>query len=114
VVASVPGGHEDLELRDDSVACLAKILNEQVGPALVTQLARTSAKVQELATKLALSEADEEVKRLRGELRARRIKERNKQLKASTSWRITAPLRAVSRGLGSLLARKSNRSNLAG
>jgi hypothetical protein len=48
-------------------------------------------------------------KEARANLKYRAIK-RNRQLKASTSWRITAPLRAVSCGLRRLLTRKSNYS----
>ena len=114
VVSSVPGRHGELERSDKSVARLAKILDEQITHTLVTQLAQSSAKVKELSTKLALSVADGEIKRLRGELKSQKIKERNTRLKASTSWSITAPLRAVSHGLGRFLAHRSNRSNLDG
>ena len=105
VAASIPGKHGELEGNDESVACLTKILNERIGPALATQLAQSGAKIKELEAKLALSEAKGEVKRLRVALKARAMRERSTQLKASTSWRITAPLRLVSRGFSSLLAR---------
>ena len=107
VALSIPGKHGELEGNDESVACLTKILNERIGPALAAQLAQSGAKIKELEAKLALSEAKGEAKRLRGALRARVTKERSTQLKASMSWRITAPLRALSR----VLARVSNRSS---
>ena len=111
VVASIPGEHGEVEGSDECVVCLAKILNERVAPALGSQLAGSSAKIKELEAKLALSEAKAEVKRLRAALKARAMRERNTQLKASKSWRITAPLRSVSRGLSSLFARVSDRSS---
>jgi hypothetical protein len=107
VAVSIPGKHGELEGNDESVACLTKILNGRIGPALATQLAHNDAKIKELEAKLALSEAKGEAKRLRGELKARVTKERNAQLKASMSWRLTAPLRALSR----MLARVSSRSS---
>ena len=107
VAVSIPGKHGELEGSDESVACLTRILNERIGPALATQLAQSDAKIKELEAKLALSEAMGEAKRLRGALRARVTKERSTQLKASISWRITAPLRALSR----VLARVSRRSS---
>ena len=45
---SIPGEHDELERSDESVACLAKILNEQSGPALVSQLARSGERIREL------------------------------------------------------------------
>ena len=108
VVASIPGEHVDVGRRDDCVSCLAKTLNEQIVHALGSQLARSGERIKELEAKLALSQAEAAVKRLRAELKARVVRERNMRLKASTSWRITAPLRAVSRAL---LDRKSDHSN---
>ena len=50
VVASIPGKHEELAWKDDSVACVAKILSQQGGSdALAEQLARSDPKVKELA-----------------------------------------------------------------
>ena len=109
MVASIPGKHGELEGSDECIACLVKMLNERVGPALAARLVQSTAKTKELEAKLALSEAKGEVKRLRVALKARAMRERSTQLKASTSWRITAPLRGVSRGLSSLLARVSSR-----
>ena len=103
VVASIPGEHGELEGSDECVAYLVKILNERVGPALAAVLAQSDAKIKELEGKLALSEAKAEIKRLRVALKARTMRERSMRLKASMSWRITAPLRA--------LARVSKRSN---
>jgi hypothetical protein len=40
------------------------------------------------------------------EAEAKELAIENRELKASTSWRITAPLRAVSYGLSRLLTRK--------
>jgi acyl-CoA synthetase (AMP-forming)/AMP-acid ligase II/acyl carrier protein/thioesterase domain-containing protein len=126
VVASVPGKHAELERSDEGAACLAKLLNEQGRRRVAIQLAQSDVKVNELGAELAMREAkvkelgaklamrEAEVKELRADLQSKAIKLRNRQLTASTSWRITAPLRAVSRGLGRLLARKSNRSNLSG
>ena len=99
VVASIPGGHVEVGRNDDSVICLANVLNEQIVSALGSQLARSGAKIKELEAKLALIEAQAKVKRLRRQLRAR------------SGWRITTPLRTVSRGLRSLRARISNRSS---
>jgi len=105
MVASIPGKHGELEGSDECIACLVKMLNERVGPVLAGRLAQSTAKIEELEAKLALSEAKGEVKRLRVALKARAMRERSAQLKASTSWRLTAPLRGLSRGLSSLLAR---------
>ena len=68
VVASIPGKHGELEGSDECVACLAKILNEQIGPALAAQLAQSSAKIKELEAKLALSEAKGEVNETAGRI----------------------------------------------
>jgi len=86
VVAAVPGRHEDLEQRNDSVARLVMLLNRNTDRVLSTRSADWHR--NELAAKLAHSQA--ETAKLRAKLRSKR-----QVRKLRSHWRIRAPLRAI-------------------
>ena len=87
VVAAVPGRHEDLEQRNDSITRLVMLLNRNTDRVLNTL--STDWHQNELAAKLAHSQA--ETAKLRAKLRSRTRQVR----KLRSSWRIRAPLRAI-------------------
>jgi acyl carrier protein len=100
VVVSVPGRHEDLERRDDSVSHLAKILIEKADQDLA--IPGLDWRGDALPAKLVISQA--ETKELRAKLKSRERQVR--KLKASKSWRVTAPVRAVLYTLSRVLESK--------
>jgi acyl carrier protein len=98
-VVSVPGVHEDVAHSDVSIAALAKILKAQ-NEGYVTLSPMDGRASRRLATALAIREA--EATEYRAQLKSTAAE--LKKLKASRSWRVTAPFRSLAATLARLRA----------